>query len=111
MNVVILNSYFDKGLDRQIEVNEVLDLDEDRIKVLKSIGVSVKGYDEELESEDDEILDDEELESDLIESYRNDKTIVDGLFAPDLKILCEEFGVSYSNVADAKESLKILTIS
>jgi len=60
MKVIILNSYFDKGLNRQVEVDEVLDLDEDRIEVLKSIGVGVKEYNEDLDDdESDEDLDDE----------------------------------------------------
>lgn len=108
MKVTILNKYFDKSLKRNIKVDEVLDLDEDRIEVLKSVGVEVK------ECDDDEDLHgysetDRQLE--LIGAYQDDRNIVDELLAPDLKILCEAFDVSYTNVADAKESLKILTIS
>jgi len=111
MEVVIKNSYFDKGLNRQVEVDEVLDIDEDRIEVLKSVGVGVKEYNEDLDDdESDEDLDDEIAKNELIESYRNDKNIVDELLAPDLKIICEAFNVDYTNVSDAKEALKILTI-
>ena len=117
MKVVILNSYLDKGLERTVEAGEILDLDEDRIDVLSSIGVDVKEYDEDSNDEDlddedsnDEDLDDEDSNDELIELYKSDKNIVDELLAPDLKILCEAFEVSYTNVADAKEALKILTI-
>jgi hypothetical protein len=46
----------------------------------------------------------------LIATFKNDKNIVDELSAGDLKILCEAFDVSYTNVADAKTALKIVTI-
>jgi len=113
MKVTILNSYLDKGLERLVEVGEVLDIDEDRIEVLSSIGVDVEEYDEDLDDEnsDDEDLDDEHIHKlELIGAYKNDKNIVDGLKSDDLKVLCEAFGISYSNVADAKEALKIVTL-
>jgi len=108
MNVVILNPYFDKGLERNVKAGEVLDLDEDRIEVLKSAGINIKEYVEDL---DNEPLDEETYKNDLIELYKDDKNIVDDLKSDDLKILCEAFNVNYTNVSDAKESLKILTIS
>jgi len=113
MNVIILNSYFDKGLDRQVEVDEVLDLDEDRISVLKSVGVEVKLCSDEDLDDDNEDLDDEETvrQLELIEAYKDDKNIVDDLLAPDLKMLCEFRDINYTNVSDAKTSLKIVTIS
>ena len=122
MKVVILNEYLDKKLNRKVKVGEVLDMDEDRIEDLLSAGIDME-YDEDSEDEElddeaqsgedseDEELDDEAHENGLIEDYKNDKNIVDGLKADDLKILCEAFGVNYSNVGDAKEALKIVTIS
>jgi len=109
MKVIILNEYFDKGLDRKVKVDEVLDLDEDRIEVLKSVGVDVKEYiDDEDELSDD--LDEDRIVN-LLELYKNDKNSVDELRAIDLKLLCDELDINYTNVSDAKESLKILTIS
>ncbi len=109
----ILNSYFDKGLNRQIEVNEVLDLNEDRIEVLESVGVEVEDYhrdESDTDTDTDTDTDDDIAKIKLIEAYKSNRNIVDGLFAPDLKILCDTFNVNYTNVSDAKESLKILTI-
>ena len=128
MEVVILNEYQDKDLDRKVKVGEVLDLDDDRIEVLASVGVNVEEYvKDELDDEDevDEDLDDnsdnedelddedevdEEAKNTLIAAYKNDKNIVNELLSADLKTLCEAFGVEYTNVADAKEALKIVTI-
>jgi len=112
MKVIILNSYFDKGLKRQIEVDEILDLDEDRIKVLKSIGVEVKECsDEDLDDEDlNDDLDEDRIDN-LLELYADNRNVVDGLKADDLKLLCEHFDINYTNVSDAKTSLKIVTIS
>jgi len=44
--------------------------------------------------------------SKLIDSYKNDKNIVDGLKADDLKILCEYLDIRYTNATDAKKALK-----
>jgi len=131
MKKVILNSYFDKGLDRTVEAGEILDIDQDRIEVLASVGINVKDYDEELDDEDEDALDDEsnddldnendlddeELDDEdedaknvLIAAYKNDKNIVNELLAADLKTLCEAFEVEYTNVGEAKEALKIVTI-
>jgi len=51
MKKVILNSYFDKGLGRTVEAGEILDIDQDRIEVLASIGVNVKECDDDLDDE------------------------------------------------------------
>ena len=159
MKVVILDDYFDKGLNKKVKSGDVLDLDDDRIEALMSAGIDVAEYDEDLDNEtsnaeliesyknDKNIVDDlkaddlkiicdsmdirytnakeirehlknheplkdkEQIKNELIESYKNDKNIVDGLEANDLEVLCEEFGVSYTNEADSKEALKIVTIS
>lgn len=135
MKVTILNEYRDKGLNRLVKVGEVLDIDEDRYNVLQSIGVDCEEYiedenqtlDDDLDDEDEnptldndsgDDLDDEDLHGysetdrqlELIGAYKDDKNIVDELLAPDLKIICDEFDVNYTNVTDAKEALKILTI-
>jgi len=108
MKVTILNEYHDKGLKRLVKVGEVLDLDDDRIEQLKSIGIDTMDADEDELLSDD--LDDDRINT-LIESYRDDKNIVDDLKSDDLKTLCDHFEINYTNVSDAKESLKILTIS
>ena len=107
MKVVILNEYRDKGLNRIVKVGEVLDLDEDRIKVLKNVGVEVEEHIDEDELSDD--LDEDRIDN-LLKLYQDDKNIVDELRADDLKLLCDEFDINYTNVKDAKEALKILTI-
>lgn len=107
MKVTIANEYFDKNLNRNVKVGEILDLDEDRIEQLKSNGINVGECNEDECDEDDE---DECENLTLVESYTKNKNIVDTLLAPDLKLLCEHFKLTYTNVADAKEALKILTL-
>jgi len=109
MKKVILNSYFDKGLGRTVEAGEILDIDQDRIEVLASIGVNVKECDDDLDDESNDDYDDSEEEQ-LISDYKNDRNIVSLLKADELKVLCKAFELNYTNVADAKEALKILTI-
>ena len=98
MKVVILGEYFDKGLNRTVKVDEVLDLDDERIEALMSAGVDVEEYDED--------LDDETSNAELIESYKNDKNIVDDLKADDLKIICDSMDIRYTNAKEIKEHLK-----
>ena len=103
MKVTVLNEYFDKELNKKIKVGAVLDLDDNRIEELMDAGIDAKEYIEESE--------DEISNEDLIKSFKEDRSIVDDLKSDSLKILCEAFGIDYKNVADAKEALKIATIS
>lgn len=100
MKVEILNEYFDKKLDRNVKVSEVIEIDIDKANRLEIIGIGFNELDEDKLNEDD---------IELIESYKADKNIVDGLKADDLKILCDEFDINYTNAKEAKEALKIVT--
>lgn len=72
----------------------------------------IKNLKKELDKDDleDNSEEDELYAKELLEEYKQDKSIVDDLKADDLKILCEVLGVAYTNVKDSKEALKILTI-
>lgn len=47
--------------------------------------------------------------STLIESYQNDRNIVDTLKPDELKILCKEYDIKYQNANQAKADLKSLS--
>lgn len=89
----ILNSYKDKALNRVVNVGEVLDLTDEKIEALKKAGIKTKQVKEDIS---------------VLEQYEKDKNIVDGLKADDLKALCKELGIKYTNVDEAKEQLKSL---
>lgn len=82
---------------------------------LEEVSQKIDSVNEALGNEPEENIEDDSEEDELyakelLEEYKQDKSIVDDLKADDLKILCEVLGVTYTNVKDSKEALKILTI-
>jgi len=51
MKHIILNEYFDKGLNRTVLKNEILDLELERVEELKKVGIQVEEAKETLETE------------------------------------------------------------
>lgn len=51
MKHIILNEYFDKGLNRTVLKNEILDLELERVEQLKKVGIQVEEVKETLETE------------------------------------------------------------
>lgn len=52
MQVTIKTPYFDKNLDRAIEKDEVIEIDEDRKKELESVGIETELIDNPIEKDE-----------------------------------------------------------
>lgn len=52
MKAKILNSYFDKNLNRTIEKDEVIEIDEDRQNELKAVGIQSELVEETIEKDE-----------------------------------------------------------
>lgn len=87
----ILNSYKDKVLNRVVKVGEVLDLSDEKIEALKKAGIKTKQVKEDIS---------------VLEQYEKDKNIVDSFKADDLKALCKELDIKYTNADEIREHLK-----
>ena len=98
MKVQIKTPYLDLVLDKYIAFDEVLDMDEDRIATLANRGVVITHIKEEKNYEE------------LVSLFKDDKNIVDGMKADELKVLCSAFEIEYTNAKEAKEFLKAVEV-
>lgn len=97
---IILNEYFDIGLNRTILKNEILDLKPERVEQLKKVGIQVEEVEEEISK--DEIS--------LLDQYNEDRNIVDTLNVKDLKSLCKELDIKYTKEDEIREHLKTMEV-
>lgn len=94
--ILILTAFYSALLAEYINVNDVIEADEDYMEKLKNAGVQFKEVKEDKKS--------------LIELYNEDKNIVDSLNAKDLKLLCKDLDIKFTNEAEIREYLKTMEV-
>lgn len=94
--ILILTAFYSALLAEYINVNDVIEVDEDYMEKLKNAGVEFKEVKEDKKS--------------LIELYNEDKNIVDSLNAKDLKLLCKDLDIRFTNESEIREHLKTMEV-